>query len=135
MTKHPHIPELKEPEVPKQSEIYVFDRDSIAAYYKRMPLADGRNRIGQYRAALPKLEPPVPVGSFYMYDDAEGNWLVCQLVGRVRWREEEIARYGPGKKEAALEHLKRLVASGRAGRNRTPWPRKQTVTRHAQSLP
>ncbi|MGD0972929.1 MAG: hypothetical protein ABR866_02495 [Candidatus Korobacteraceae bacterium] len=125
MTKHPHIPELKEPEVPKQSEIYVFDRDAIAAYYKSMPLADGRNRIGQYRAVLPKLEPPVPVGSFYMYDDAEGNWLVCQLVGRGRgWQEDEIARYGPGKKVAALEHLNRLVAPGRAGRNRTAMAKK-----------
>ena len=125
MTKHPHIPELKEPEVPKQSEIYVFDRDAIAAYYKSMPLADGRNRIGQYRAVLPKLEPPVPVGSFYMYDDAEGNWLVCQLVGRGRDGEKKRSpAMGRARRKPPSNTSKGWLPPGAQEGTGPPWPEK-----------
>ena len=106
--------EEPEPADLPDSAVHVLSEEFIKEYHKRMPLArDTRGRIGQYRALLPKLEPPLPVGSFYMYQgNTDGRWHVCELAKKGRsWEEKVICTYAPDQKQDALKHLKKLVAA------------------------
>ncbi len=89
----------------------VVSEEFIKGYLKRMPHAQSSRLIGQYRALFPKLEPPFPKGSYYMYQgSSDSSWYVCQLAGKGRGGHENIiATYEQNQKEDALTFLKGLV--------------------------
>ena len=52
-----------------EPKLQVLDEEFIEAYLKRSPGVHSTRLIGQYSRIAPKAEPPVPIGSYYMYKE------------------------------------------------------------------